>query len=260
MSRWKASALHFAISFVVLAIIFGFVLWRWYPPALLGMAKAGTLLALLGGVDLVLGPLLTLIIYRHGKKGLKLDLTVIALLQAGAMVFGLHTVWESRPAYIVGTSDRFRMVFANEVDPASAAKAAPEYRQAPWLGAKLVSAPLPDDPKARFEAMVAAMTGLEIHLDPTKYRSYPAANGEPGKKAIPAAEVMAHAPDRGAWQAALADHPPGIDLGMLPLQSSRGSASVLIDRNTGAIAGYVALDPWPVIKAVESSRAQRDKR
>lgn len=109
MTRWKASAIHFAISFVVLASLFTIILFRWYPPALFGMAKAGPLLAVLAGVDLVLGPLLTLIIYRPGKKGLKFDLVVIAILQVAALAFGLHTVWQSRPAYIVATTDRFHL-------------------------------------------------------------------------------------------------------------------------------------------------------
>lgn len=255
MTRWKASAIHFAISFVVLATIFALVLWRWYPPALFGMAKAGPLLSVLAGVDLVLGPLLTLLIYRHGKKGLKFDLAFIAVAQVAALGFGLHTVWESRPAYIVGTSDRFRLVFANEIDPPSAAKAPAEYRHAPWFGPEVVSAPLPDDPKARFEAMIAAMTGLEIQYDPSKYVPYPAANGEPAKKALPAREVLsAAAPaERAAWRNAFARHRDVRDPALLPLQSTRGSASVIVDRADGRILGYVALDPWPTFEAAKKS-------
>jgi hypothetical protein len=256
MTRWKASAIHFAISFAVLASIFALVLWRWYPPALFGMAKAGTLLSVLAGVDLVLGPLLTLLIYRHGKKGLKFDLAFIAIVQIAALAFGLHTVWESRPAYIVGTSDRFRLVFANEIDPPSAAKATAEYRHTPWFGPKVVSAPLPDDKKARFEAMIAAMTGLEIQYDPSKYAAYPAGNGEPVKNALAAREVLSAAPaaEQTAWQNAFARHPEARDPALLPLQSTRGSASVLLDRADGRILGYVALDPWPVFTAATQAR------
>lgn len=51
MTRWKASAIHFALSFAVLASIIGFVIWCWYPPALFGVTKAGTLLSILAGVE-----------------------------------------------------------------------------------------------------------------------------------------------------------------------------------------------------------------
>lgn len=256
MTRWKASAIHFVISFIVLACVFALALWRWYPPALFGMSKAGTLLTLLAGVDIVIGPLLTLLVYRQGKKGLKFDLIFIAVLQLAALAFGLYTVWQSRPAYIVGTSDRFRLVFANEIDPPSAAKAPAEYRHAPWFGPKVVSAPLPADPKARLDAMVAAMNGLEIQYDPSKYAAYPAGNREPAKNALPASEALAAMPpaERAAWEQAFARHREARDLALLPLQSTRGTASVLLDRGDGRILDYVALDPWPVFAAAEKAR------
>lgn len=92
MSRWKASFYHFLISLVVMGIVASLVCWRWYPPGLFGMAKAGVLLAVLASVDLVLGPLLTAIVFRAGKPGLKFDLAVIALVQVAALFYGLHTL------------------------------------------------------------------------------------------------------------------------------------------------------------------------
>lgn len=251
MTRWKASAFHFALSFAVLASLFSIILFRWYPPALFGMAKAGPLLSVLAGVDLVLGPLLTLIVYRPGKKGLKFDLVAIAILQVAALAFGLHTVWQSRPAYIVATTDRFHLVFANEIDEASAAKAAPEYRDAPWLGPRQVAAPLPDDPKARMEAMVEAMTGLEIQFQPSKYRPYPAENGEPmaASIAVKDALALASAESRTKLQRMAGRHGNSETLALLPLKSTRGSTGVLVDRNNGAIVDFVDIDPWPIFDA-----------
>jgi hypothetical protein len=106
MTRWKASAIHFTISLAVIGLTAAIIVWCWYPPELFGMAKAGILLGLLGGVDLVIGPLLTLLVYKQGKKLLKFDLTVIVLLQVAALAYGLQTVWHSRPVYIASTEDR----------------------------------------------------------------------------------------------------------------------------------------------------------
>jgi hypothetical protein len=256
MTRWKASAFHFAISFAVLASIFALVLQRWYPPALFGMAKAGPLLSVLAGVDLVLGPLLTLIVFRPGKKGLKFDLVVIAILQVAALAFGLHTLWQSRPVYIVATTDRFHLIFANEIDPVSAGKASPEYRDAPWLGPRQVSAPLPEDPKARMKAMIEAMTGLEIHLQPSKYRAYPGPNRDPMAAAIPVRDAMLLAPadSRAILQRMSRRHGNADTLALLPLKSSRGSAGVLVDRGNGAIVEFVGIDPWPIFDAALKKR------
>lgn len=256
MTRWKASAFHFALSFAVLASIFAIVLLRWYPPALFGMAKAGPLLSVLAGVDLVLGPLLTLIVFRPGKKGLKFDLVFIAIVQVAALAFGLHTLWQSRPVYIVATTDRFHLVFANEIDPASAGKAAPEYRSAPWLGPRQVSAPLPDDPRARMEAMIEAMTGAEIHLQPSKYRAYPGPNRDPMAAALSVRDALLLAPadSRAILQRMARRHGNTDTLALLPLKSSRGSTGVLVERDSGAIVDFVDIDPWPIFDAARMRR------
>lgn len=261
MTRWKASAIHFAISLLVLAVIVGIVVWRWYPPQLFAMAKAGQLLSILAGVDLVLGPLLTLLVYKHGKKSLKFDLSVIALLQVAAMAFGLLTVWQSRPVYLVAISDRFRLVFANEIDPASAAQAQAAYRSAPALGPETVAAPLPDDPKRRLEAMLLAMAGQEIFLQPAHYVPYPPNDPAFLTRAVPAAQALelAAPADREAWSDALRKYAGVGSLGIMPLQSSRGSATILLDTGNGRILGYSRLDPWAIIEARERRQHQTSR-
>jgi hypothetical protein len=256
MTRWKAFAIHFTISLVVIGSITAFIVWRWYPPQLFGMAKAGPLLGLLAGVDVVLGPLLTLLVYKQGKKWLKLDLTVIALLQVAALAWGLQTVWHSRPLYIVATSDRFRMVFANELYAPSVARAPDDYREAPAWGAKLVAAPLPEDRKDRLEVMMVSLSGLDISQRPEFFAPYPPR--DPGflAHAVPASEVLALASpeDQADWQAALARHADISSLAMLPLHSSRGSASVLLRADDGQVLGYSRLYPWLIVNAYEKQR------
>jgi hypothetical protein len=255
MTRWKASAIHFAISFVVLGLIIAAVIWRWYPPELFEMARAGTLLLLLAGVDLVLGPLLTLLVYKHGKPSLKFDLTVIAMLQIAAMAFGLHTAWQSRPAYIVATSDRFRMVFANEIDAASAARAPAEFRRSPMFGPRIVAAPLPNDPKQRLEMMLQSFSGMDISRQPSNFVTYP---GDTGflDQAVPANTVLELVPpgEQPAWRAVFARYPGIGSLSILPLQSSRGSATIVVQASDGRILGYSRKDPWPVVNALEKRK------
>lgn len=249
MTRWKAASIHFLISLAVLGTIIGVVVWRWYPPGLFGMAKAGPLLATLSLVDLVLGPLLTLIVYKAGKRSLKFDLTVIALVQVAALAFGLWTLWQSRPVYMVAIEDRFRLVFANEVDAASAAKAPAEYRRMPVFGPELVAAPLPDEPKARLQAMLDAMAGLDISQRPDQYQAYPHAKLQDLlAKGLSAERVIAVAPeaDRAAWEKAFEGRPGAL---LLPIQASRGSASALVDGASGEVIAYEAIDPWPVANA-----------
>ena len=261
MTRWKASAIHFLISLIVLGLIGATVVWRWYPPELFAMAKAGELLSILAGVDLVLGPLLTLLIYKHGKKSLKFDLSVIALLQIAALAFGLLTVWQSRPVYLVAISDRFQLVFANEIDQSSAAKAPKRYRSAPALGPETVAAPLPDDPKRRLDMMLLAMTGLEIFMQPEHYVAYPPKDPAFLNAAVSAAQALELAPptSREAWIGLFRKHAGAHSLAMMPLQSSRGSATVLLDTDNGRILAYSRLDPWPIVNAREQLKRQTSR-
>lgn len=249
MTRWKAASIHFLISLAVLGSLVALVLWRWYPPALFGMAKAGPLLGMIGAIDLVLGPLLTLVIYRAGKRGLKFDLTVIALVQMAALAYGLWTLWQSRPVYVVAVEDRFRLVFANEVDAASAARAIPRFQRMPALGPEWVAAPLPDEPRERLAAMLDAMNGLDIHMRPDRFQPYPHAKlPQLLAHAVGERDVLTRSPPdaRRAWADAFADHPGTV---MVPLGSSRGSAAVLVAPATGEVRALVPLDPWPIIDA-----------
>lgn len=255
MTRWKAAALHFLISLVVVGAIAALVVWRWYPPALFGMAHAGGLLSTLAGVDLVLGPLLTLIVYKAGKKTLRFDLTVIALIQASAMAFGLHVIWQSRPVYLVAISDRFRMVFANEIDEASRGRAAAAYRSLPAWGPITVAAPMPKDGKRQLEIMLDTFSGLDISQQPEYFRPYPEGASGTLANALPAAQALAQAPAnvREQWREALEGHE---NTALLPLSSSRDSATVLVDRRGGRILGFVPLDPWAIFNKSLNVRVQ----
>src|SRR5688572_1913520 len=232
MTRWKASSIHLALSALLLSVIAVVLIWRWYPPGLFHMARADTLLMLIGGVDLVLGPLLTLIVFKQGKKSLKFDLTVIALLQVAALVFGLHTVWQSRPVFLVASDTRMTLLYANEIDPADLAEAPAAYRELSALGPRTVAVTMPDE----IAASVKRMTGEDPRHLPVKYKPYAAIAGRLRKNAVPVADLAAGlAPeDRERLDAAVrATRRAAATLGAVPVHSARGEAAMLLDLGTG---------------------------
>ncbi|MBK7144251.1 MAG: hypothetical protein IPH76_03200 [Xanthomonadales bacterium] len=117
--------------------LFSFV---WYPDALFTLAGAGKLLILVVGIDVTLGPLLTLIVFNPIKKSLIWDLAVILMVQMGALGYGVWVMAQSRPVFLVGAVDRFELVSANEIHPDELAKAPrEEWRSFPgparsWSG------------------------------------------------------------------------------------------------------------------------------
>lgn len=142
MSRFRASGFHFLISFIV-GLVLLFLCWfMWYPAPMLMAIGGHEIFLLVVGIDVVLGPLLTLIVFKSGKKSLKFDLAVIALLQICAMGYGVSTLLEARPAYVAALGDQFQVVQATELTDANLAKAKTEL---PWWGPRWVGTKAPTD-------------------------------------------------------------------------------------------------------------------
>lgn len=95
-NRYQAFAIHLAISSIIVATVLSLILFIWFPYEFI---KVGGLqgLKILIGVDIVLGPLLTLIVYKPGKKHLALDLTIIAIIQLSCLGAGLYQIYQERP-------------------------------------------------------------------------------------------------------------------------------------------------------------------
>ncbi|MCW8901058.1 MAG: hypothetical protein OQK75_07565 [Gammaproteobacteria bacterium] len=115
MSRFKAFSIHFAISFVIFLILLYFILVQWYPQPLFSTDGGWRVIRIIVGVDLIIGPFLTLIVFKSGKPGLKFDLAMIALVQALALSWGVWNTYNERPAAIIYTLDFFTPVPAYQL-------------------------------------------------------------------------------------------------------------------------------------------------
>jgi hypothetical protein len=251
MTRWKASAIHLSLSILILGVIATVLVWRWYPPGLFEMADADKLLVLIGGVDIVLGPLLTLIVYKQGKKSLKFDLSVIALMQVAALTYGLHTVWASRPVYLVAVVDRFQLVFANEIEEKDQ-KLAEAYRDMPMLGAETVTAVIPQDSRGREQLIFSAVGGTDVHLMPAYYAPYSMGARKLLDSAMPVdafASGLSEGEAMELKQAAAGTGRGNDQLVVVPVSSLRGNVTMLLDARDGDPVRPVAVDPWPVFNA-----------
>lgn len=111
MSRWKACGIHFAISFVIFIFLISIIYFIWYPGDFI---KAGGWqgIRIVAGVDLVLGPVLTLLVFNATKKSLKWDLSFIAALQATCLVAGTWVVYQERPLYQILSNDGLHVLNA----------------------------------------------------------------------------------------------------------------------------------------------------
>ena len=159
LNRWQAFGGHLSFSLLLGMAVFALFRFVWYPDALFTLAGAGKLLFLVVGIDVVLGPLLTLIVFNPRKKSLIWDLAVILAVQIGALGYGVWVMAQSRPVFLVAVIDRLEVVSANELPDPISTSAANEFRQLPWGGPRLVGVIKPDDPQKRLEIALSATAG-----------------------------------------------------------------------------------------------------
>jgi hypothetical protein len=100
-ARIKAFLVHGLVSIIIALLSMGLVYFIWYPAPLAVATGVMHIFLLMLCIDVVIGPLLTLLVYKTGKKTLKLDLTIICLLQLAALTYGLFTVYQGKPAWLV---------------------------------------------------------------------------------------------------------------------------------------------------------------
>lgn len=113
MSRYRASLYHLSISLAVFVFLAYLVLVHWFPGFFYAIDGGWEGMRIIIGVDLVLGPILTLMVFKTGKPGLKLDLTLIGLFQSICLLAGVYVVYAERPLFFVYYESHFYSLSAD---------------------------------------------------------------------------------------------------------------------------------------------------
>ncbi|MCK4742320.1 MAG: hypothetical protein KAT25_00720 [Sulfuriflexus sp.] len=114
LNRYQASLTHLIISAAVVGCFFSIVFFIWYPNPYFSIEDTLNIMVILFTVDVVLGPLLTLVIFKSGKPGLKSDLSIIAAIQIIALVYGASIIYSERPYFIAFDYKKFFVVRASD--------------------------------------------------------------------------------------------------------------------------------------------------
>jgi hypothetical protein len=123
-SAAKAMVLHFAGSLLVALLVGALVFGVWFPHPYRQLAGGTELFFLIMAVDIVCGPLLTLVLFNpvKPKRELFLDLSLVVVLQLAALAYGAWTLYQVRPLYLVHEVDRFKVIALADIDSAELAK------------------------------------------------------------------------------------------------------------------------------------------
>ena len=244
MTRWKASGIHFSISLVIAAVAFCLLYFVYYPQPYFVAAGAGALVLILLGVDVVLGPILTLVVFKSGKKTLKFDLTVIALLQATALIYGLSVVWHARPVFVLAVVDRLEIIYPGEIDTAQFALAEhPEFsaesRFGPVFG--LTRRPKPGD--EQLEVIGSAMSGRDIQYFP---KFFTPADPAALKAFLVRAKKLSDLPSKAHKLAEnyVAAHQIEGEIVAVPMKGRAAEFTVLFQLETGKLITALPAGAW----------------
>ncbi len=143
MTKLRAFAIHFGISFLIFIGLTYLVVAIWYPGFFFESDGGWEGMRIIVGVDLVLGPLLTLIVYKHGKPGLRFDLSLIGLVQTVCLILGTWVVYSERPIAMVYVDGHFYSMNAKAFSDADTPL--PDLDIFPGAYPKWVEVELPED-------------------------------------------------------------------------------------------------------------------
>jgi len=244
--RFKAFAIQLVFSTLAVVMIFGIVRFVWFPGPYFRIAGVAHILWVLIGVNFVLGPLLTFIVFDRAKKSLKFDLAVIVLMQLVALAYGVQAIQSERPRYMVFAVDRFNVLADKDVDAGAVTDG--RFRQRPFAGPLMLVAQLPDgkDELSRLLDETLFHGKPDIERRPEYWRPY----GENFRQALLAAKPLNSLREARPAAAAEIDRiiarngrEPG-DLLFVPVVGKRQDFAVLLNRNDGSILDAIAVDPW----------------
>ncbi|WP_306297839.1 TfpX/TfpZ family type IV pilin accessory protein [Hydrogenophaga sp. IBVHS1] len=249
-SAARAALAHLALSMLVAASVAWLVFGVWYPTPFHELTGGRTLFLILMAVDVVCGPVLTLVLFDPAKSRFKwrLDLALIVFTQLTALAYGLNQVAAARPVFVAFEGDRFRLVQALDIDESRLQEApsgvdSPGFRGPRVLGVQLSRSTDPD----YLSSLQLSLQGLHPAFRPARWRPYEQQASAVQLALQPLALLRQKNPTHLAeLEAALAE--AGLkdeDVGYLPLVREEITDWVaLIRRSDSQPFAYLHLDGW----------------
>jgi hypothetical protein len=169
------------------------------------------------------------------------------LVQVAALLYGMNTVFSTRPVFMVYTEGRFDLVYANDLDAERLGKANPQYQTLPLMGISTVGTHRTDnDARIRNKipyGLPAAMADLPLH--PQFYLPYAEVKANVAKALLPVSDLTKFNPDDTEAVARVVEqYGNPAEFGYLPLVGSLKSMSVIINKATRDVVEIRLFMPW----------------
>ena len=247
-NRYQAFGAHLSGSAIVALISAALVFLVWYPAPLPAATGVTGIFLILLGVDVVLGPCITLIVFNPAKKELKRDLAIVLLLQVAALLYGLNAVFVARPVYVVYNAGRFDLVYANDLPDEKLQRVSDgRFKTLPLFGPQTIAARRPSDAKTRSELLLNSLAGGDdLPQLPQHYVPYADEKAEAVKYLHTIDDLRRlNAADIGRVDSLAkryAEREGGI--AYLPLRGKVRDLAVIVGKESAAVLEIADLSPW----------------
>jgi hypothetical protein len=240
MRRTKAALIHLGISATIGSVILCLMVFLWYPFPYFAAMGGEDLVLLLVGVDIALGPIITLIIFDTQKKSLWFDLSVVAAVQLAALIYGTSVMFQARPVFTVFNDNRFDVIIAADVSDKEHAKVTDKaFQTIPVTGPRVVSMKTVD----RQETQRMMFSGINTRAFTQHYLPYEAHAATAAKSSRSIADLQANdAVGTARVKAYLSSKRlDEAKVGYLPVYTRNRDMIALLDRSNGFIHGFLLL-------------------
>lgn len=240
-SRQNFFLMHLGVSCLLALIVLIGIFFVWYPMPLGKAIGVTHIFLMMLVIDVIVGPILGLLVYKENKKSLKFDLTVIVLIQIFALCYGIYSIEQGRPAWLAYNVDRFELVRKNEIITTNIQNALPEYQQPSWFQPQYVAVEFSKNLKQRNDDMFAeALGGISLAQRPDRYVNFSKAKPQMQQRSqrlsildefnnkVDVREILEKYPQADSW---------------LPLKANAVDMVVLLDKNAEVVK-IVDLRPW----------------
>jgi hypothetical protein len=246
MSRLRLFQIRLAASAALLLLVFALVRLLWYPGAYFTISGVSRQLWILVGVVMVVGPVLSAVVYKPGKKGLIMDLGILAAVELAAVIVVSALLFQGRPYFTVFAVDRFEAVAVQEISGSPFAQDLLVSR--PGQKPLLFYAELPEDPE-KLSVLIdeTVFQGMaDIDRRPEFWKPYSAGIATIKAAARPLQALLGRNDRRSIvvnkWLAKSGGSAQ--DYIVLPLRGRAGDATIILSADNGYPVATLAVDPW----------------
>lgn len=233
---------HLSIS-ILIAITLGILIFFiWYPYPLSISVGVNQIILLVLVIDIVLGPLLGLLVYKEGKKTLKFDLSFIILIQISALIYGIYSIEQGRPAWIVFYADRFELIRKNDIILDNPEQVKLQYQHVAWTKPQFVTIKsVANDQQHNDDILTEVLGGVSLAQYPERYVDFSLTKKQIQLRAKELEELKKYNNEKRV-SAILLKYPYAN--AFIPLKANSVDMTVLVNRNNGEIIKIVDLRPW----------------